>query len=391
VSPRVIAAFFLLPLAIAAERFAWYAASSMRYVRMRELGGDIGDMSASFAMPLVGGVIGGALAALLLPRVVLVAAALCTALGWALASRAVDLDGFKLALDVAGLGSGAMKGALYGLAILVMPTPRMRTLYIVGTYLAINVVGLIAPATGALVTQQVGFASLYGALAVVVVVGAVPAIVVIVVDKLSPRDAAPRRHHGRAVLGALALTGCAMPLYAAIAGLGQRTFDVMRDDGVATSTIGMFHAAPNVVTVLALIGLLAFLASTSGQGASPTQLVGFASLVALLGAALALVPTVATVALAGIIMGVGEVASPLALSRALANHHPRVVTLVVAFWLAFTWAASAIPNPVVSLALAFPLLGVVGGLLIAKGARFDAWLDADPGAAPTRESWMSGR
>jgi hypothetical protein len=391
VSPRVIAAFFLLPLAIAAERFAWYAASSMRFVRLRELGAEMSEMHASFAMPLVGGVIGGALAALLLPRVVLVAAALCTAIGWWLASRAVALDDFTLALNVASLGSGAMKGALYGLAILVMPTPRLRTLYIVVTYLAINVVGLLAPMTGAYLVNTLGFATLYAAMAAIVFVGAVPAIIVIVVDKLAPHDPAPRRHHGRAVLGALALTACGMPLYAALSALGQRTYDVMQADGVSTAAFGLINAVPTVVTIIALVGLLAFLASPAGTRASPTQIVGFASLVGVLGAIVAFVPTVATVVIAGIILGVAEIASPLALARALANHHPRVVVLVVGFWLAFTWAASAIPSAIVALGLAIPLLTITGAILAVRGARFDAWLDEQPTVSPTRESWMSGR
>lgn len=167
--------------------------------------------------------------------------------------------------------------------------------------------------------------------------------------------------------------------------------DVMREDGVSISSIGLINALPSIVTVLALALLLALLASSSTSKVTPSQIVGLGSFVAAIGAAAAIIPSVPTLLFASIVLGVAEVASPLALSRALANHHPRVVTLVVAFWLAFTWAASVIPSPVVALAVALPLLIVVGVVLRLHGVRFDAWLDEEPTVPPARESWMSGR
>src|SRR5688500_15430447 len=105
---RVIAAFILIPLALAAERFAWYASRAVTYQRINELGGDIESVSSMFAASLIGAIAAGVLAAALLPRVVLVAAALCCTAGYLLAGGADSAEEFVLAMQIAGAGAGAM-------------------------------------------------------------------------------------------------------------------------------------------------------------------------------------------------------------------------------------------------------------------------------------------
>ena len=380
---RVIAAFLLLPLAVGVERFCWYAARSTMFAHAHGSDALAIYRSTASAM-LVGSVVAGVLAALLLPRVVLVAAAVCAAAGYVLAAGD---ETFEAGLLCAALGAGALKTCLYGIAFIVMPTPRLRTLYILLTYLVVNVAAFLGPlAGGAALDHEVSLA----VLGVLVAVGSLPAVAVIVVDKLAQRPpAAPTADPGRAVLAAMAMAGAMFPLYAANSAAGRALHE-----GAGVSSAAFIGGAMTLVTMAGLVGVGTWLLSRGArEDTAPTALsllVGTALALAAAGALTALVPVRPAGVVAALFFAMAEVAAPLALARGVANHHPRAATLVMAFTLAFTWGGSRIGDayPTAALAVGALLLAAASAALIIVGARFDRWLDAPK---PARASWLTGQ
>lgn len=389
---RTIAAFLLLPLAVGIERFAWYGSRSAMYARFDEVGGGRAAMGDMGPLVLVGGLVAGLLAVALLPRVVLVAFGVLCAAGYLLAGTTHEHDVLVWGIRFAMIGSGGLKACLYGLALLVMPTPRLRTLYIVLTYLVVHGAAMIATPMVGLLRSHVGPSTLLIVAGVLLCAGLVPAVVVIVVDKLATRDARPAVDHGRALVGAVVMALCTAPLYAAMSAASRQMFD----GGTSASTAGMIHGA---LTLATSAGLMAFavylLARGDKEDASPTPqslIVGAALALGVVAALVALGNNLVTSVLAGGLFAIAEIAAPVALARGLANQHPRAVTLVAAFMLAFSWSGNGLGGTDVDarvplLAGAF-LCAVGAGLLIALGRKLDAFLDAPP--APPPESWLTG-
>ena len=373
-SSRVIAAFVLLPLAVGVERLAWYGARMALHLRLSEAGAHELFTTTGPAV-MYGGIVAGAVAALFLPRVVLVAAGLLSAAGYILASVADDPSAIVWGVRFAAAGAGALKACLYGLALVVMPTPKLRTLYIVLTYLVVNAAAFVASFAGGFLADHFGVREVIAAAGALLLVGLVPATIVIVVDKLSSPPSQPTADPGRAVLAAGAMVFATAPLFAAMSWGARRLYDV----GASASHASVVQGTGTLVTMAALCGIGAWLL-TKTEPPSLSFLVG-AGLAAGAAAALIAVPsTFMTAAFSSLLFAVAEIAAPLALARGLANQHRRAATLVAGFMLALSWASSSSSvgevDPRLVLFVLSALCAVGAGVLLTLGKRFDAWLDA---------------
>ena len=125
-----------------------------------------------------------ALAAAFLPRIVLVAGGVCAAAGYFIIAGAHDPDWLLWGLRFAGAGSGALKACLDGMALLVLPSPRLRFVYIALTYGLLNLAAVVAVPLGGFLASAISPETVFIVAGVVVVIGLVPAVAFIVVDKL---------------------------------------------------------------------------------------------------------------------------------------------------------------------------------------------------------------
>ncbi|HEY4220558.1 MAG TPA: hypothetical protein VGO62_04430 [Myxococcota bacterium] len=390
-SLRVTSVLALMPVAVACARLAHGVAAPSAFLRLYErMGSETPELSIiaiAAAFTPIGALLAGLFAMFLSPRALVVAVGLLTGACFLLAAHSefgTVIWGFRLE----AAGDGALRACLVGLALVLLPTARLRTLCVVLLVLAGTGADFIGNTVGAVAANRLGGAASFDLAGAIALCGVVPVVLVLALDRFSERSEVEARDPStRGAPAALAAIITPLAMAPLIAGSAALTWLSVQAGGTS-STIGTISSIHAAIDLCALLAVTVFVVAWPRAPLLPVIGAGLLVAAAALGVA---PPASASPAAASSTAGCDWTsAMPLAQALALRTLPPRMATVGVAWWILALSFGPAIAGFGLWAVGGMALVCAIFGVLVLVFARaIAARLDEPVPAA--RESWLHGQ